>query len=105
MQPKNKTKPSRKEKQRARTRACFKCKEKGHLIAACPFLQNEVRSDPISQTGHPRPVRPVGAQTAQPHPYKSKQVKDTNVMPKMKQVLSNGDNVEFKKARYRTCYT
>ena len=105
MQPKNKTKPSRKEKQRARTRACFKCKEKGHLIAACPFLQNEVRSDPIGQTGHPRPVRPVGAQTAQPHPYKSKQVKDTNVMPKMKQVLSNGDNVESRKAKHRTCYT
>jgi len=53
MQPKNKTKPSRKEKQRARTRACFKCKEKGHLIAACPILESQVRS------GLTRPVRPV----------------------------------------------
>ena len=26
-------------------------------------------------------------------------------MPKMKQVLSNGDNVELKKAKYCTCYT
>ena len=51
MQPKNKTKPSRKEKQRARTRACFKCKGKGHLIAACPILESEVRSDPTGQTG------------------------------------------------------
>ena len=51
MKPKNKTKPSRKEKQRARTRVCIKCKEKGHLIAACPFVQSEVRSDPTGQTG------------------------------------------------------
>jgi len=51
MQPKNKTKPSRKEKKRARIRACFKCKEKGHLIAACPFLLSEVRSDPTGQIG------------------------------------------------------
>jgi len=45
MQPKNKTKPSRKEKQRAKTKACFKCKEKGHLIAVCYVLQNETKSD------------------------------------------------------------
>ena len=51
MQPKNKTKPSRKEKQHARTRAFFKCKEKGYLIAACPILESEVRSDPTGQTG------------------------------------------------------
>jgi len=98
MQPKNKTKPSRKEKQRARTRACFKCKEKGHLIAACPFLQNEVRSDPIGQIGHPRPVRLVGAQIVQPHSYKSKKVKDTKVMPKLKQVQSSRDDVKSRKA-------
>ena len=37
MESKNKTKLSRKEKRRARTRVCFRCKEKGHLIAACPI--------------------------------------------------------------------
>ena len=73
MQPKNKTKPSRKEKQRAKTKACFKCKEKGHLIAECPVLQNETRSDLTHQIGHPRLVRPVGVQAAQPHSFKSKQ--------------------------------
>ena len=36
MEYKNKTKLSRKEKQRARTRVCFRCKENGHQIAACP---------------------------------------------------------------------
>ena len=105
MQPKNKTKPSRKEKQRARTRACFKCKEKGHLIAACPILESEVRSDPTGQTGHPRPVRPVGVQGTQPHSYKSKQVLNSKVMPKSKQVQSYGDDVESRKIKHRTCYT
>ena len=47
----NKTKLSRKEKQRARTRVCFRCKEKDHLIAACPVQQSEDRSDPTGQTG------------------------------------------------------
>jgi len=51
MKFKNKTKPSRKEKQRARTRLCFRCKEKGHLIAACPIQQSEVRSGLTGQTG------------------------------------------------------
>ena len=51
MEYKNKIKLLRKEKQCARIRACFKCKEKGHLIAACPFVQSEVRSDPTGQTG------------------------------------------------------
>ena len=51
MESKNKTNLSRKEKQRARTRVWFRCKEKGHLISACPIQQSEVRSDP---TGHPR---------------------------------------------------
>ena len=105
MQPKNKTKPSRKEKKRARIRACFKCKEKGHLIAACPFLQSEARSDPTGQTGHPRPVRPVGVQGTQPHSYKSKQVLNSKVMPKLKQVQSYGDDVESRKIKHRTCYT
>ena len=86
MESKDKKKPSRKKKQRAKTMACFKCKEKGHLIAECPVLQNETRSDPTGQTGHPRPVKPVGVQETQPHSFKSKQVEDTNVMPKLKQV-------------------
>jgi hypothetical protein len=73
MKLKNKSKPSRKEKQCARTRACFKCKEKGHLIAVCPILQNETKSDLTGQIGHPRLVRPVGVQAAQPHSFKSKQ--------------------------------
>jgi len=51
MESKNKTKLSRKEKQRARTRVCFRCKEKDHLIAACPVQQSEDRSDPTGQTG------------------------------------------------------
>jgi len=51
MESKDKKKPSRKKKQRAKTMACFKCKEKGHLIAECPVLQNETRSDPTGQTG------------------------------------------------------
>ena len=37
MDSKNKTKLSRKEKYHVRTRVCFRCKEKGHLIAACPI--------------------------------------------------------------------
>jgi len=45
MESKNKTKLSRKEKQCARTRVCFRCKEKGHLIGACPVQQSEGRSD------------------------------------------------------------
>ena len=61
MDSKNKTKLSRKEKQHARTRVCFRCKEKGHQIAACPVQQSEDRSDPTSQTSHPRSVRLVGA--------------------------------------------
>ena len=36
MEPMNKIKLSRKEKQRARTRVCFRYKEKGHQIVACP---------------------------------------------------------------------
>ena len=73
MESKDKKKPSRKKKQRAKTMACFKCKEKGHLIAVCLVLQNETRSDLTGQTGHPRLVRPVGVQAAQPHSFKSKQ--------------------------------
>jgi hypothetical protein len=102
MQPKNKTKPSRKEKQRAKTKACFNCKEKGYLIAVCPVLQNETRSDPTGQTGHPRPV---GAQIAQPHSYNNKQVVDSKVMPKLKRVQSSKDVVESRKAKHCTCYT
>ncbi|KAG2655193.1 hypothetical protein PVAP13_1NG547001 [Panicum virgatum] len=44
MESKNKTKLSRKEKQCARTRVCFRCKEKGHLIAACPIQQSKAQS-------------------------------------------------------------
>ena len=83
IQEQDKALKKRKENQRARTRACFKCKENCHLIAACPILEGEVRSD---QTGHPRPVRPVGVLAAQPHSFNSKQVKDTIVIPKWKQV-------------------
>jgi len=50
MNSKNKIKLSRKEKYHARTRVCFRCKEKGHLIAACPIQQNEVGSDLTGQT-------------------------------------------------------
>jgi len=51
MKSKNKIKLSRKEKYRARTRVCFRCKEKEHLIAACPIQQSEVGSDLTGQTG------------------------------------------------------
>ena len=51
MESKNKTNLSRKEKQRARTRVCFRCKEKGHLVGACPVQQSEGRSDLTGQTG------------------------------------------------------
>ena len=84
MESKNKTKLSRKEKQRARTRVCFRCKEKGHQIAACPVQQSEGRSDLTGQTGHPRPVRPVGAQNAQPRSYKRNQDCNSWVKPKGK---------------------
>ena len=50
MESKNKTNLSRKEKQRARTRVCFRCKGKGHQIAACPVQQSEGRSDTTGQT-------------------------------------------------------
>jgi len=105
MESKNKTKLSRKEKQRARTRVCFRCKEKGHLIAACPIQQSEVRSDPTGQTGHPRPVRPVGAQKAQSHSYKRNLDCNSWVKPKVKQVQNVKDNSESSKAKHRTCYT
>ena len=102
MQPKNKTKPSRKEKQHARTRAFFKCKEKGYLIAACPILESEVRSDPTGQTGHRRPVRPVGAQQAQPHSYKSKHNENSRVMPEAKEVQKSNASLEHKKKNRST---
>ena len=102
MNSKNKIKLSRKEKCRARTRVCFRCKEKGHLITACPIQQSEVGSDLTGQTGHPRPVRPVGAQRAQPHFYKRNQ---DWVKPKMKQVQNFKDNSESSKAKHHTCYT
>ena len=98
---KNKIKLSRREKYRARTRICFRCKEKGHLIAACPIQQNEVGSD---QTGHPRPVKPIGAQIAQPHSYKCNQDSNSWVKPKMKQVQNIKDNSESSKAKHHTCY-
>jgi len=43
MNSKNKIKLPRKEKYRARTRVCFRCKEKGHLIAACPTQQSAIK--------------------------------------------------------------
>ena len=58
MKFKNKIKLSRKEKYRAKTRVCFRCKEKGHLIAACPIQQSEVRSGLTGQTGW-RPESPT----------------------------------------------
>ena len=51
MESKNKTKLSRKEKRRARTRVCFRCKDKGHLIGACPVQQSKGKSDLTGQTG------------------------------------------------------
>jgi hypothetical protein len=102
MESKNKKKPLRKKKQHARTRVCFKCKEKGHLIAVCHVLQNETKSDLTGQTGH---TRPVGVQKTQSHSYKSKQVKDTNVTPKLKQVQSSKDDVESRKTKHHTFYT
>ena len=45
MNSKNKTRLSRREKYRARTRVGFICKEKGHLIATCPIQQCEVGSN------------------------------------------------------------
>ena len=47
MNSKNKTRLSRREKYCARTRVGFRCKEKGHLIAACPIQQSEVGSNLI----------------------------------------------------------
>ena len=44
---KNKTRLYRREKYCARTRVGFRCKEKGHLIAACPIQQSEVGSNLI----------------------------------------------------------
>ena len=43
MNSKNKIKLPRKEKYRARTRVCFRCKEKGHHIAACPTQQSAIK--------------------------------------------------------------
>ena len=51
MKPKNKTKLSRRQKYRAKTRVHCRCKEKGHLIAACPIQQSEAGSDLTGQTG------------------------------------------------------
>jgi hypothetical protein len=105
MKSKNKIKLSRKEKYRARTRVCFGCKKKGHLIAACPIQQSEVGSDLTGQTGHPRPVRQVGAQRAQPLSCKNKQEPRTMVKSKVEQVQSFKDNLESTKVKHRTCYT
>ena len=102
MNSKNKIKLPRREKYRARTRVCFRCKEKGHLIAACPIQQDEAGSN---QTGHARPVRPVGAQSAQPHSYKRNQDSNSWVKPKMRQVQNVKNNSESSKAKHRTCYT
>ena len=105
MNPRNKTKLSRKEKCHERTRVCFRCKEKGHLIAACPIQQSEVESDPTGQTGQPRPVRPVGALSVQPHFYKRNQDSNSLVKSKIKQVQNIKDNSESSKAKHHTCYT
>ena len=43
MNSKNKIKLSRREKCHERTRVCFRCKEKGHLIAACPTQQSAIK--------------------------------------------------------------
>ena len=101
MNSKNKIKLPRREKYRARTRVCFRCKEKGHLIAACPIHQSEVGSDLTGQTSHPRPV---GAQGAQPHPYKCHQDSNSLVKPKMKQVQNNKDNSKLSKAKHRRTF-
>ena len=87
--------------------------EKGHQIAACPVQQSEGRSDPTSQTGHPRPVRRVGAQKAQSHSYKSKQNENSRVMPEVRQVQRStasqkhkkNNKSTFVKLKHRICYT
>jgi hypothetical protein len=48
---KNKTMLARRQRYLAKTRACFRCKEKGHMIAACLMTQSEADSDQIGQTG------------------------------------------------------
>ncbi|RLN03651.1 hypothetical protein C2845_PM13G17720 [Panicum miliaceum] len=56
IESKNKMKLTREERYRAWTRACFRCKQKGHLIAACPISQSEVDSNPtesLSVLGEP----------------------------------------------------
>ena len=62
-------------------------------------------SDPTGQTGYPRPVRPVGVQSAQPHSYKRNLDCNSWVKPKVKQVQNVKDNFESSKAKHRTCYT
>jgi hypothetical protein len=47
---KNKTKLARRQRYLAKTRACYICKEKGHMIAACPKTQSESDSDQTGQT-------------------------------------------------------
>ncbi|RLN39509.1 hypothetical protein C2845_PM01G43310 [Panicum miliaceum] len=44
MEFKNKTKLSRRERYQPKTRVCFRCKEKGHLIAASSIPQSKVDS-------------------------------------------------------------
>jgi hypothetical protein len=49
MEIKNKTKLARRQRYLARTRACFRCKEKGHMIAVCPMSQSDAGSNQTGQ--------------------------------------------------------
>ena len=71
------------------------------------YSGDSVRLLNIYSIGHKKrqqPVRPVGAQSAQPHSYKHNQDSNSWLKPKMRQVQNVKDNSESCKAKHRTCY-
>ena len=54
------------------------------------------------RSGLTRPVRPVGAQKAQPHSYKSKHNENSRVMPEAKEVQKSNASLEHKKKNRST---